>query len=64
MKARIYSANVNGTPTQVKAYKKENALARFWQLGAIDLTIDMLKALNVYNSHQSPVEELYPEICK
>lgn len=64
MKARIYSANVNGCPTQVKAYKKENALARFWQLGAIDLTIDMLKVLNVYNSHQFPVEKLYPEICK
>jgi hypothetical protein len=32
MKAKVYSAEVNGTFTQIKAYKKVNAIARFKQL--------------------------------
>ena len=63
MKARIYSANANGTPTQVKAYKKRNAIARLKQLDENIKSSDV-KSIIAFNSHQAPVEELYPEICK
>lgn len=63
MKAKVFSATVKGTTTQIKAFKKINAVDRFQQLDSA------IKASNVYlstsvNSHQAPVEELYPEICK
>ena len=62
-KAKIYSANVNGTFTQVKAYKKVNAVIRFQQLDS-NVKASNVKMLNVQNSHQATVEDLYPEICK
>lgn len=62
-KAKVFSAEVNGTFTQVKAYKKANAVARFQQLDS-NVKASSVKMLNVQNSHQAPVEELYPEICK
>ena len=62
-KAKVFSAEVNGTFTQIKAYKKVNAVARFQQLDATIKASDV-KMINVQNSHQSCVEDLYPEICK
>ncbi|NLA23929.1 MAG: hypothetical protein GX879_03080 [Bacteroidales bacterium] len=61
--SKVFSAEVNGTFTQIKAYKKVNAVARFQQLDATIKSGDV-KMINVQNSHQAPVEELYPEICK
>jgi hypothetical protein len=60
-KSKIYSANVNGTFTRIKAYKKENAIKRFQQLDPT-ITSNDLTMLNVQDSHQVPVEILYPEI--
>ena len=60
---RVFSAEVNGTFTQIKAYKKINAVARFQQLDATIKASDV-RVINVQNSHQSCVEDLYPEICK
>lgn len=62
-KAKVFSAQVNGTFTQVKAYKKANAVARLQQLDATIKASDV-KMINTQNSHQACVEELYPEICK
>ena len=62
-KAKVFSAEVNSTFTQVKAYKKANAVARFQQLDATIKASDV-KMINAHNSHQAPVEEIYPEICK
>lgn len=62
MKAKVYSACVNGTFTQVKAFKKSNALARFKQLDESIRMSDII-SLSTINSHQSPVEIEYPEIC-
>ena len=64
MKAKIYSASVKGTFTQIKAYKKINAIARFKQLDETVKACNDVNLKNVSNSHQVPVEELYPEICK
>ncbi len=61
--SKVFTAEVNGTFTQIKAYKKVNAVARFQQLDATIKSSDV-KMINVQNSHQAPVEELYPEICK
>ena len=57
-KAKVFSANVKGTFTQIKAYKKVNAIARFQQLDASIKASDV-KLINVQNSHQSPVEEAF-----
>ena len=62
-KAKVFQAEVNGTSTQIKAYKKANAVARFQQLDATIKASDV-KMINAQNSHQAPVEDLYPEICK
>lgn len=62
-KAKVFSANVNGTFTQIKAYKKENAVARFQQLDASIKKSDV-RVTNAQNSHQACVENVYPEICK
>lgn len=64
MKAKIYSASVKGTFTQIKAYKKINAIARFKQLDETVKACNVVILKNAKNSHQVPVEELYPEICK
>ena len=61
-KAKVFSAEVKGIFTQIKAYKKVNAVARFKQLDETIKTSDV-KMINVQNSHQSPVEDYYPEIC-
>jgi hypothetical protein len=62
-KAKVFTANVNGTFTQIKAFKKVNAVARFQQLDAT-IRASNVKMFNVQNSHQACVEDLYPEICK
>lgn len=62
-KAKVFSAEVNGTFTQIKAYKKINAVARFQQLDSRIKSSDV-KMINAQNSHQACVEDLYPEICK
>lgn len=62
-KAHVYSASVNGTFTQLKAYKKENAVRRFQQLDASVRAADV-RTVNTQNSQQAAVEELYPEICQ
>lgn len=61
--SKVFSATVKGTTTQVKAYKKVNAVARFQQLDATIKASDV-KKINAQNSHQACVEDLYPEICK
>ena len=62
-KSRVYSANVNGTFTQVKAYKKANAVKRFQQLDETIREKDV-KVINAQNSEQAPVEDLYPELFR
>lgn len=62
-KSKVFSANVNGTFTQIKAYKKVNAVARFQQLDETIKASDV-KMISVKNSQQACVEDLYPEICK
>ena len=64
MKTKVFSANVNGIFTQIKAFKKVDAVSRFQQLddSLNDSDVHLLK--NAQNSHQLPVEEYYPEICK
>ena len=61
--SKVFSSNVNGTFTQIKAYKKVNAVARFQHLDATFKASDV-KMINAQNSHQACVEDLYPEICK
>ncbi len=60
--SKVFTAEVNGTFTQIKAYKKVNAVTRFQQLDATIKPSDV-KMIKVQNSHQAPIEELYPEIC-
>ena len=57
MKAKIYSASVKGIFTQIKAFKKENALVRFKQLDPIITNKDISIISGIQNSHQVPVEE-------
>ena len=61
--SKVFSANVKGTFTQIKACKKVNAVARFKQLDATIKASDV-KMINAQNSDQACVEDLYPEICK
>ena len=63
-KAKVFSANVQGTFTQIKAFKKVNAVARFQQLDENIKAKDVTMLINVTNSGQATVEYLYPEICK
>ena len=63
-KAKVFSANVKGTFTQIKAFKKVNAVARFQQLDENIKAKDVTTLINVTNSGQATVEYLYPEICK
>jgi hypothetical protein len=60
---KVFSASVNGIFTQVKAYKKANAVARFQQLDTTVKASDV-KMINAQNSHQACIEDIYPEICK
>jgi len=60
---KVFSANVNGYTTQIKAFKKVNAVARFKQLDETVTSSDVI-VINVQNSHQACVEDLYPDICK
>ena len=62
-KPKIFATTVNGTTTQVKAYKKENALRRLQMLDKSLTSKDVYQLKNAVNSHQAIVEEEYPEIC-
>lgn len=53
--AKVFSTEVNGTFTQIKAHKKANAVKRFQEMD------ERIKAKNVYvldvkNSHQEPID--------
>lgn len=63
MKANIYCATVKGTPTQVKAFKKCNALAYLQKLDNTVQESDVY-LLKVYNSHQVVIELEYPDLYK
>ena len=60
-KAKVYSANVNGTFTQLKAYKKSNAVKCFQQLDSA-VKKENVYVLDVQNSQEAPIEDLYPEL--
>lgn len=57
MKPKVFSAWANGMSTQIKAYRKENAIKEFQRLdpkiGASD--VNLLKG--VKNSHQAAIDE-------
>lgn len=61
-KATVYAATINSTTTEVKAYKKANAVKRFQMIDPSIKSKDVYKT-NFQNSHQGVVEELYPETC-
>lgn len=56
MKAKVFSANIKGTFTQIKAYKKINTAVRFKQLEATIKASDV-HIINSQNSHQACVED-------
>ena len=58
MKAKVFYSMVNNTRTEIKAYKKENAVKRFQMLDS-SITAKDVKVCNKINSQQTPVEELY-----
>jgi len=62
-KAKVYAAFANGTWTEIKAHKKENALRRFQQIDPAVSLKDVTTTAST-NSQQAPVEDLYPEICQ
>ena len=55
--SKVFSANVNGVLTQIKAYKKVNAVARFKKLDATIKASDV-RVIKSSNSHQACVEDL------
>lgn len=61
--AKIFGACVKGSYCRIKAYKKENALAKF-QLSDDSLTLDDIYELDVVNSSQIILEELEPDLYK
>ena len=61
--AKIFGACVQGSYCQVKAYKKENALAKF-QLSDDSLTLDDIYELEVVNNSQVIIEEFEPDLYK
>lgn len=63
IQSKIYCATVKGTQTQVKAFKKCNAVA---YLQKIDNTVQEsdVYLLKVWNSHQVVIELEYPDLYK
>lgn len=59
--AKVFAAWVNGTWTEVKAFSKANAYTRLNQLDS-NVKMSDVKKTDSKNSHQAPVEELYPEL--
>ena len=57
-KAKVYSAEVNGIFTQLKAYKKINAITRFKQLNP-DIKASNVRKINAVNPQQTPIEDIY-----
>ena len=55
-KAKVFGAWANGTWTEVKAFKKANAVTRFQELDATIKAGQVSKTSSV-NSHQVPVDE-------
>ena len=53
-KAKVYGAWVNGVWTEVKAYKKTNALSH---LQAQDASVKSVSLTSACNSHQAPIDE-------
>jgi hypothetical protein len=60
-KAKVFGAVINGTWTEVKAYKKENAVKRLQQIDGSIKSNGVSKTKSI-NSHQGVVEDLYPEL--
>lgn len=59
-KAKVFAGWLNGTWTEIKAFKKENALASFQRQNKSDKPIkatDISVNKNARNSGQSPVDE-------
>ena len=59
-KAKVFGTEANGTWTEVKAYKKENAVKRLQQIDASVKSKNVVRT-NSINSHQAPVEDIYDE---
>lgn len=57
MNAKVFGAWVNGTWTEVKAFKKENAVARLQESDARVCASGVYET-NSVNAQQAPVEEL------
>lgn len=55
--AKIFSANVNGTFTQIKAFKKSNAVARFKEFDSSIKNKDVSELKSAINSHQAPIDD-------
>lgn len=58
--AKVFAGWLNGTWTQIKAYKKENAVAEFQRLNKSATAIttkDIKVAKGVQNSGQTPVDQ-------
>jgi len=64
LKTKVYTAIINGTNVEVKAYFKVNALARFKYIDPAIKMYDIQVAEWATNSQQTPVEILFPDICK
>jgi len=59
-KAKVFSGWLNGTWTEIKAYRKENAVAAFQNQNKCDMPItakDIKVDKNARNSGQSAVDE-------
>lgn len=56
--AKIYSAEVNGTFTQIKAYNKKHALEGFKKLDENIKLSDIYHLKNAVNSHQAVWDEI------
>ncbi len=57
--AKVFAGWLNGTWTQIKAFKKENAVAEFQRLNKSEtpITAKDIKVAGVINSGQAPVDE-------
>ena len=53
--AKVFGAWVNGVWTEVKAFKKVNAVARFQELDS-SVRANQVSKTNSMNSHQAPVD--------
>lgn len=55
--ARVYSAEIDGVFTQIKAYKKKNAVRRFQEIDP-EIKEKQVHPTGFTNSLQVPIEDL------